>query len=66
MDLLKSKKFQAAIGGIIVVIGQDLAGLNLDPETVTAIIGLVVSYIVGQGIADHGKEKAKVEAQNGK
>ena len=60
MDLLKSKKFQVLIIGLVVTVGGKL-GFDLDTETITAIVGLVASYIVGQGVADHGKEKAKVE-----
>ena len=55
MSIFKSKKFQAAIGGIILVIAAHY-GLNLDEANVTKIVGLVMSYIVGQGLADFGKE----------
>ena len=59
--LLASKKFVAMIVGLIVIIVGKL-GLNLDPEAVTKVVGLIMAYIVGQGIADNGKEAAKVEA----
>lgn len=65
LDLLKSKKFQAAIAGVVVVIGQDVLGIDLDPASITAVISLIVSYILGQGIADHGKEAAKVKNGSG-
>lgn len=66
--LLGSKKALAALAGSITSAGVLLAakhGYGLDPaaaETlVKAVLGLVGLYIVGQGAADWGKEKAKVE-----
>jgi uncharacterized membrane protein (DUF441 family) len=64
MDIFKSKKFQALIAGIIITITADY-GLELDQQTIYAIVGLFAAYMTGQGIADVGKEKAKIEAQNG-
>jgi hypothetical protein len=40
-----------AIIGILIV---DIAGLDLGPEAIAAIVTIVVGYIVGQGIADNG------------
>jgi len=28
----------------------------------TKLVALVASYMIGQGVADHGKEAAKIEA----
>ncbi len=52
-DILTSKKAIATIGGVIA------HQLGADPTTVIAITG----YVVGQGIADHGKEAAKAAAR---
>lgn len=56
---LGSKKFWAVIGGIALLIVNntmpDLAGLGNGE-----LVGLIMSYIIGQGIADHGKERAKI------
>jgi hypothetical protein len=60
-DLLASKKFLVLLAAIIVAIASKL-GLNLDPDMLTQIIALAGAYIVGQGIADHGKEAAKINA----
>ena len=60
-DLFSSKKFLVMLAGIVVMIA-DKIGLNLDPDLVNKMLGLMGAYIIGQGIADHGKEKAKVEA----
>lgn len=62
MEILQSKKFVAAI---IAAIAAGIASyLDMPVEQVTAIVSPFVAYIVGQGLADIGKEKAKVE--NGK
>ncbi len=62
MDLLKSKKFQAAMIGLIVAIAGHY-GLDLNDQTLAATLAPIVAYILGQGAADFGKEKAKIEAQ---
>ena len=55
-----SKKFWAVVGGIALIIINgampELTNLN-NGEIVT----LIVSYVLGQGIADFGKERAKIE-----
>ena len=60
--LLGSKKFAVTIAGLI---GTLLAKykFNVDPQTIQYFVELVIAYLVGQGIADHGKEAAKI---NGK
>jgi len=58
-ELLKSKKFIAMLVGVLtVLLGK--VGLDLDEETLTKIVGLVAAYVLGQGIADHGKEQKKI------
>lgn len=59
-QLLSSKKLVAAAIGVIVAVGGRL-GLDLSTEDVALIVGPIVAYILGQGIADHGKEAAKVK-----
>ena len=59
--LLGSKKFLAAlIAAIVWVAGK--AGLHASTEMVSGIVGPIVAYVLGQGIADHGKEAAKIAA----
>ncbi len=52
MKILKSRKGWGMIVGIIV----GLAGkhLGLEPEGVREIMMIIGTYIIGQGIADHG------------
>jgi hypothetical protein len=60
-DLIASKKFIVMLVTIAVAVASKL-GLNLDPDMLTQIIALAGAFIVGQGIADHGKEAAKINA----
>jgi hypothetical protein len=60
-DLLKSKKFQAAIvGAVVVVVAHFQPGWA---ETAEKVVMLLMTFIAGQGLADFGKEKAKVEIE---
>ena len=59
-QMLTSKKAIAMLAGLMVA-GFGHLGLNLDPEALTTILAPVLAYIVGQGVADHGKEKARME-----
>jgi hypothetical protein len=58
--LFESKKFLAALTAFVAVIVSHFSGLS-DGTIITAISGFM-AYIIGQGIADHGKEKEKVAA----
>ena len=59
-ELFSSKKFIAMLAGILFMIVNKF-GLNIDEDTVTKILGLIATYIVGQSIADVGKEKEKIK-----
>jgi uncharacterized membrane protein (DUF441 family) len=61
-DLFKSKKFVAMLAGLIATLVAKI-GWELDEATITQIVALVATYIAGQGLADLGKEKAKVEVE---
>ena len=58
--LLKSKKFLMAILGVAVAIAARF-GLNLDTAALYAVVSPIIAYIIGQGLADTGKEKAMIE-----
>lgn len=60
-NLLGSKKFIAAVIGLIVALAAEF-GLELDTEAIMAIVSPIIAYILGQGVADIGKEKAIVDA----
>lgn len=60
-ELLRSKKFLAAlIAAILWGVGK--LGLNLTEDQIAPIVAPLWLYIVGQAFADHGKERAKIEA----
>ena len=69
MEILKalfgSKKFVAAISFIILMIVAALVshflGVTFTEEQIYSAAGVVASYLVAQGAADLGKEKAAVE-----
>ena len=58
MDILRSKKFQASVAGIVVVIISSFIP-EIDEAELTKIVALIVSYVIGQGFADFGKEGKK-------
>ncbi|MCB0509694.1 MAG: hypothetical protein KDC82_02945 [Bacteroidetes bacterium] len=58
-EVFGSKKFLAGLGGIIAVLLHKF--FNIPEDTTMQIVGLIASYIIGQGLADFGKEKAKIE-----
>ncbi len=62
MDLLKSKKFQAALVSLVVVIAAKWQ-FTIDEATMLAIVSPFLTYIAGQAVADVGKEKIKAEAE---
>lgn len=66
-DLIRSKKFAALFAGIVAnlaVLGSSKFGISEEMATdvATKVTGLVATYVLGQGIADAGKEKSRVEA----
>ncbi len=59
-SFLTSKKAAAMLAAVIMqVIGRKV---GLDEAQVQGIVYSIIAYIVGQGIADHGKEAVKASA----
>ena len=58
MELLKSKKFWMAVVGVIAIVLAQF--LPITEDQVLGIAGVIISYILGQGIADSGKSVAKL------
>ncbi len=56
----KSKKFWVAVVGVCVPGLNAVFGLGLAVDEVLTIIGPLMAYLIGQGIADQGKEAALV------
>lgn len=63
ISLLSSKKFLALLVTLLVLVATRKLGLDEETATELAreIVALAAAYMVGQGVADHGKEKAKIE-----
>jgi hypothetical protein len=53
------KKLTVTMLGAALIAGMSYLGV--DPAMATKIVGLLASYVIGQGLADFGKEKAKLE-----
>lgn len=60
-DMFSSKKFLAGVTGVVVA-GVAKLGVDLDDEAVLIIISPLMAYILGTGLQDFGKEKAKIAA----
>ncbi len=61
LDLLSSKKGIATIVGVLVVVLSPIVGLfgyEVDTARLAVAVGLIATYVVGQGVADNGKEAA--------
>ncbi len=57
-DLFSSKKFIMALSGIVVVVVVNFVP-EIDEESLTQIVGLILMAIFGQAMADFGKEAKK-------
>lgn len=62
-DLLRSKKFRAALAGLIVAVISHF-GLSIDPDMIMVFLSPLLAFIAGQGLSDIGKERAKIEKEN--
>jgi len=59
--LFESRKFKAAVAAALTAVAGGLTGAMGWDKVVMAIVGALVSYVAAQGLADIGKEKAKIE-----
>ena len=57
VDPTRRKKMKAAAIGVLVVIFNKKLELGLSVEEIALIAFLLGTFILGQGAADHGKEK---------
>ena len=64
--LVASKKVWVFIIGVVVVIINRTLDVGLTGEDLTVITGTNIATILGIAAADHGKEKAKIEADSAK
>ena len=59
------KKLTALIVSALVLMLNDILELGISTETLTWLAGLVGTYMLGQGMADIGKERAIIQAKSG-
>jgi hypothetical protein len=57
--ILKSKKFLTALAAMLAVLIGNL--IDAPPEEVSAVVLPLLLYIFAQGVADFGKERARIE-----
>jgi hypothetical protein len=55
------RKLLATVLSVIFVFLNNKLSLGMSELEITAIVGSIVAFIIGQGIADAGKEKARIE-----
>ena len=58
-EFWKSKKFWAACIAVTIPLCNQIFGLNIDSEAVTTMMTPMLAYVVGQGMADLGKNSKK-------
>jgi len=61
--ILQSKKFTAALMAVVGAVAMALTGQVTWKEAGAAALTGIIAAILGQGAADLGKEKAKIEAE---
>ena len=59
--LFASKKVTALLAGLL-LLGARRLGLDIAGSEIEEALALLGAYLVGQGIADAGKERSKIEA----
>lgn len=58
-----SKKATATVAAVVFLFLAPVLtriGVTVTAEEIEKVIAVVIAYVIGQGIADHGKEAAKV------
>lgn len=58
-SLLASRKFNVALFATLAW-AISLFGLDADPEQIGAVLSPLYAYVLGQGFADMGKERAEL------
>lgn len=63
--ILTSKKALVAFVAAVVWVGGKL-GLHLDNDALLGAVTPLWAFVIAQGVADHGKEAAKIAAKSAK
>ncbi len=59
--MFASKKVTALLAGLL-LLGAKRLGLDIAGSEIEEALALLGAYLVGQGIADAGKERSKIDA----
>ena len=59
------KKAMTLIVSALLLLLNDVFELGIHRETIMLLVGLASSYMLGQGLADMGKERAIIQARAG-
>lgn len=57
IDKLKSRKLIATVALALLVVANRQFHLGLEATDLGTLAGLAAAYVIGQGVADHGKAK---------
>lgn len=61
-DLATSKKLIAAVLSVIIIVLGHF-GIDIELDALMTVISPILVYIVGQGVADMGKEARKIDKE---
>lgn len=61
MDKLKSRKLIVVIITMLIIVVNELFNRPVSEDGITKIIAVAGTYLIGQGIADHGAQGKKPE-----
>ena len=61
MSKLKSRKFWMTLAGAGLTVANNGLGLDIPPDGIMGICGLIATYVLGQGYADGQDAKAKAQ-----
>lgn len=59
------KKATTLVVSALLLVVNDIFDLGIDRETIVLLVGLAGTYMLGQGLADMGKERAIIQARAG-
>ena len=61
MDIFKSKKFWVLVTGLAALLLNHY--MDVAPELTEEMAAMIMAYVIGQGIADNGKEAKKIKGK---
>jgi len=63
MERLKSRKLWVTVGTIVSVIAAEGFGVNIDPQAIVGLAGIVIAYVAGQSWVDKNATTAAVTGE---